>query len=75
MCIAHEYRHAFQIYWAELMDDNIAKIWRKEIITAKNSSNTIMHDRKDLERYNLQAIEVDAEAFAIYYLRTYKIFI
>ena len=29
--LAHEYRHVFQIYYANLMNDELAKIWREEL--------------------------------------------
>lgn len=71
-CIAHEYRHAFQIYWVSLMDDNLAKVWKEELQDAKNSENINAANQDEYTGYKMQAIEIDAEAFAIYYLRTFE---
>lgn len=70
--LAHEYRHVFQIYYANLMNDELAKIWRKELWTAKNSNNININNATEFTEYSLQMIEIDAEAFAIYYLRTFE---
>lgn len=70
--LAHEYRHVFQIYYANLMDDELAKIWREELGTAKNSNNININNATEFTEYSLQMIEIDAEAFAIYYLRTFE---
>lgn len=72
LCIAHEYRHAFQIYWASFMNDKLAEIWREELQDAKNSENINPSNQEEYTRYKMQAIEIDAEAFAIYYLRKYE---
>ena len=71
-CLAHEYRHVFQIYWASLMDDDLARLWKQEMASAKNSSNMDVNNEEELLEYSIQTIEVDAEAFAIYYLRTFE---
>lgn len=71
-CLAHEYRHVFQIYWASLMDDDLAKLFREDMANAKNSGNINVNVNDELMEYSIQAIEVDAEAFAIYYLRTFE---
>ena len=70
--LAHEYRHVFQIYYANLMNDELAKIWREELGTAKNSNNININNATEFTEYSLQMIEIDAEAFAIYYLRTFE---
>ena len=70
--LAHEYRHVFQIYYANLMNDELAKIWRDELWTAKNSNNININNATEFTEYSLQMIEIDAEAFAIYYLRTFE---
>ena len=70
--LAHEYRHVFQIYYANLMDDELAKIWREELGTAKNTNNININNATEFTEYSLQMIEIDAEAFAIYYLRTFE---
>mgnify|MGYP004636365749 CR=1 FL=1 len=36
-CITHEMRHIFQIYWANLINDKIARIWKEELAQAKSS--------------------------------------
>lgn len=72
LCIAHEYRHAFQIYWVSFMNDKLAEVWREELQDAKNSKNIDVNNQDQYTEYKMQAIEIDAEAFAIYYLRTYE---
>lgn len=72
LCIAHEYRHAFQIYWASLMNDKLAQVWKEELADVKNSENINADNKEEYTSYKLQAIEIDAEAFAIYYLRTFE---
>ena len=71
-CIAHEYRHAFQLYWVNLMNDKLAEVWREELQDAKNSENIDPNNLDEYSNYKMQAIEIDAEAFAIYYLRTFE---
>ena len=70
--LAHEYRHVFQIYYANLMDDELAKIWREELGTAKNSNNININNATEFTEYSLQMIEIDAEAFTVYYLKKYE---
>lgn len=65
--LAHEYRHVFQIYYANLMNDELAKIWRDELWTAKNSNNININNATEFTEYSLQMIEIDAEAFTVYY--------
>lgn len=72
LCIAHEYRHAFQIYWVSFMNDKLAEVWREELQDAKNSENIDIDNQEEYTKYKMQAIEIDAEAFAIYYLRTFE---
>lgn len=57
--LAHEYRHVFQIYYANLMDDELAKIWREELHSVVTSGDT---------GYEMQLLEIDAFAFTQYYL-------
>lgn len=71
-CIAHEYRHAFQIYWVSFMNDKLAEVWREELQDAKNSDNIDIDNQEEYTSYKLQSIEIDAEAFAMYYLRTFE---
>lgn len=70
--LAHEYRHVFQIYYANLMNDELAKIWRDELWTAKNSNNININNATEFTEYSLQMIEIDAEAFTVYYLKEYE---
>ena len=70
--LAHEYRHVFQIYYANLMNDELAKIWREELGTAKNSNNIDLNNQGEYAKYKMQVIEIDAEAFTVYYLKEYE---
>ncbi len=72
-CITHEMRHIFQIYWANLMDDKFARIWKEELAQAKSSAN-INVNSNEYNDYSLQAIELDAFAFSQYYLRNCNIY-
>ena len=55
-----------------MMDDKLAKVWKEELQEAKNSENIDADNQEEYAGYKLQAIEIDAEAFAIYYLRTFE---
>ena len=68
--IAHEYRHVFQIFYANLFDTEIARRWKKLINGGAivNSSN-MCDDGSD---YIGQELEIDAFAFAKFYLETYE---
>lgn len=57
--IAHEYRHAYQIYYAKYMNDNLANIWKEELAVVKNGEQS---------GYMGQALELDAFAFTKWYL-------
>ncbi|MBP3503523.1 MAG: hypothetical protein J6K18_00140 [Bacilli bacterium] len=72
-CITHEMRHIFQIYWANLMDDKFARIWKEELAQAKSSAN-INVNSNEYNDYSLQAIELDVFAFSQYYLRNRNIY-
>lgn len=61
-CITHEYRHAFQFFYASLMNDDLASYWRSELANAKTSAD---------DGYYTQALELDAFAFTKYYLEKY----
>lgn len=37
--ITHEYRHIYQIYYANMFNDDSAGRWKKELSTLMNSSN------------------------------------
>ena len=66
--ITHEYRHAFQIFYASLYETELAKRWRKLLGSQINSSN-MMEDGSD---YINQELEIDAFAFTKFYLKKYK---
>lgn len=72
-CITHEMRHIFQIYYVNIMNDKLARIWKEELAQAKSSAN-INVNSKEYNDYSLQAIELDAFAFTQFYLRRYNIF-
>ena len=38
-CVTHEMRHIFQIYYVNLMNDKLARIWKKELAQTKSSAN------------------------------------
>ena len=67
--LVHEYRHVFQIYYANLMNDELAKIWRDELGTPKNSNNININNATEFTEYSLQMIEIDVEAFTVNYLK------
>lgn len=46
--IAHELRHAFQIYYAQLMSDELAVQWREELANVRSSGNTNLDGPKEL---------------------------
>ena len=60
--ITHEYRHAFQIYYARLMNDARALRWREELGMAKNGDSVL---------YLGQELELDAFAFTKWYMKKY----
>lgn len=60
--IAHELEHYYQILYANSYDTAKAKRWRKELENYINES--------DIEKNQIQEIEIDAEAFAIVVLET-----
>ncbi len=65
-CIVHEYRHLFQIFWARLMNDDIARRWKEELSKAISSSNL---DQNSIEDYYFQELEIDAIAFTQVFLK------
>ena len=66
--ICHEYRHVFQIFYANLFDNERAIRWKKLIPNLVNSSTI----NKDGSNYVNQELEVDAFAFTKYYLKEYE---
>lgn len=72
-CITHEMRHIFQIYYVNLMNDKLARMWKEELAQVKSSAN-INVNSNEYNDYSLQTIELDAFAFSQYYLRRYNIF-
>ena len=55
-CIAHEYRHVFQIFYCQLFDTDTARRWKGLLSTQINSST--MND--DGSNYINQELEIDA---------------
>ena len=72
-CITHEMRHIFQIYYVNLMNDKLARIWKEELAQAKSSANIDVNSN-EYNDYSLQAIELDGFAFSQFYLRRYNVF-
>ena len=66
-------RHIFQIYYVNLMNDKLARIWKEELAQAKSSANIDVNSN-EYNDYSLQAIELDAFAFSQFYLRRHNIF-
>src|SRR5690554_6337399 len=66
--IAHEYRHVFQIFYANMFNDDRARIWRTELSTLVNTSN--MNNKGS--NYISQELELDAFAFTKYYLEKFE---
>jgi hypothetical protein len=66
--IAHEYRHVFQIFYANMFNDERAKRWRAELSTLVNTSNM---DNKG-SNYISQELELDPFSFTKYYLEKYE---
>lgn len=66
--ITHEYRHVFQIFYANMFNDERAKRWRLEFSTLVNTSNM----SKSGSNYIKQELEIDAFAFTKYYLENYE---
>ena len=66
--IAHEYRHVFQLFYCNIMNDEIAKKWKSLLPTIINSSNM---KGKTID-YVSQELEIDAFAFTKFYLENYE---
>lgn len=66
-CLTHEYRHAYQIFYAAMRKDALASLWRKELEGAVNSETM-----EDSTSYYGQLLELDAFAFTKYYLDVYE---
>lgn len=62
--ITHEYRHVFQIFYANMFNDDRARGWRSELATLVNTSNM----NKYGSNYINQELEIDAFAFTKYFL-------
>lgn len=67
-CIAHEYRHVFQIFYANLFDTETARRWKGLLGTQINSSNM----KEDGSNYLEQELEINAFAFTKFYLERYE---
>ncbi len=66
--ITHEYRHVFQIFYANLFKTELAIRWKKLLPTIVNSST--MNANGD--NYINQELEIDAFAFTKFYLKEYE---
>ncbi len=62
-CLSHEYRHVFQLYYMNIMNDERAKRWKEEFSNAKVGTD---------KEYLGQELELDAFAFTKYYLDKYE---
>lgn len=66
--ITHEYRHVFQIFYANLFNNDTAIRWKRLLATQINSSNM----SEDGSNYINQELEIDAFAFTKFYLKQYE---
>lgn len=66
--ITHEYRHVFQIFYANLFKTELAVRWKKLLPTLVNSSTM----DEDGSNYINQELEIDAFAFTKFYLQKYE---
>lgn len=67
-CIAHEYRHVFQIIYVQIFSDERSLRWKKELQSMINSSNI----NASGTNYLSQEIELDAFAFTKFYLENFE---
>lgn len=67
-CIAHEYRHVFQLFYVNIFNDDRSERWKRELQGAVNSSNMDGNG----SNYISQEIELDAFAFTKYYLEKFE---
>lgn len=67
-CIAHEYRHIFQLFYVNIFNDERSERWKKELQGVINSSNMDSNG----SNYIAQEIELDAFAFTKYYLEEFE---
>ena len=66
--ITHEYRHVFQIFYANFFNDERAIRWKKLLAIQINSSTM----DEDGSNYINQELEIDAFAFTKFYLQKYE---
>jgi len=66
--ITHEYRHVFQIFYANMFNDDRARRWRSELATLVNISNM----NNNGSNYIDQELELDAFSFTKYYLEKFE---
>lgn len=62
-CLTHEYRHVFQFYYVNLMNDNLSQLWKEEMAVMKTGTQS---------GYLGQSLELDAFAFTKYYLDKFE---
>ena len=68
-CITHELRHIFQVFYANLFDNERARRW-KELLTKKINYDFV-NDSENYAEYYLQELEVDAFAFTKWYMKEF----
>ena len=66
--ITHEYRHVFQIFYANLFDTETAIRWKQLLATHINSATM----NENGANYINQELEIDAFAFTKFYLKQYE---
>jgi len=66
--VTHEYRHLFQIFYANMFNDGRARRWKAELTALVNTSN--MNNKGS--NYISQELELDAFSFTKYYLDKYE---
>lgn len=66
--ITHEYRHVFQIFYANLFDTETAIRWKQLLATHINSATM----NENGSNYINQELEIDAFAFTKFYLKQYE---
>lgn len=66
--ITHEYRHVFQIFYANLFETDLAIKWKELLATHINSSTF----SENGSNYINQELEIDAFAFTKFYLKKYE---
>ena len=66
--ITHEYRHVFQMFYANLYDNEKAQKWKKLLTTHINTATM----NENGSNYINQELEIDSFAFTKYYLGQFE---